>query len=290
MNLDTDEWGVSLLRIRANLDEALDENVELLLFGNVQLDAAESAPENFGPMQAFYFQSGLDDAPCAEAPDSGILIQTPEGVAEVNLLVNEVDIRLGSTAYLQAQPNREMTISVVEGQATVTAQGTSVLVPAGTRARVPMDANALASGVPVGPEPYTDGDLAALPLGNLAQEIVVQPALTEDEIQGWLTAIVPLSGQWMRPEFISECPNSEGRWPAGAGVEIAVADDGSTFTFVRAQTTFYRVNPGVYQHEVETQIVTFTATSPSYMEFENFNKEESCYTRGYYQLEAPAGE
>ena len=30
-------------------------------------------------MQAFYFRSGIGDAPCAEAPNSGILIQTPEG-------------------------------------------------------------------------------------------------------------------------------------------------------------------------------------------------------------------
>ena len=46
--------------------------------------------DQFGPMQAFYFRSGVDDAPCAEAPNSGLLIQTPEGVASVSIWLDEV--------------------------------------------------------------------------------------------------------------------------------------------------------------------------------------------------------
>ncbi|MFN8374476.1 MAG: hypothetical protein U0694_16560 [Anaerolineae bacterium] len=30
----------------------------------------------YAPMQAFYFASAIGDSPCAEAPDSGILIQS----------------------------------------------------------------------------------------------------------------------------------------------------------------------------------------------------------------------
>jgi hypothetical protein len=77
------------------------------------LDVVEPAAPHYGPMQAFYFQSGAQDAACQEAPDSGLLIQTPEGVGEVTLLINEVNIQLGSTVYFQAQPS-DMTVRVVE--------------------------------------------------------------------------------------------------------------------------------------------------------------------------------
>ncbi len=55
----------------------------------------------YGPMQAFYFRTGLDDAPCAAAPASGILIQTPQGAGQVTLNMNGVELALGSTALVQ---------------------------------------------------------------------------------------------------------------------------------------------------------------------------------------------
>jgi hypothetical protein len=131
------------------------------------------------PMQAFYFQSGIADAPCAGAPDSGILVQTPEGAAQVEFTVNEVNIRLGSTIYLQAQPAGDMTISIVEGQARVEAQGVAVVAPAGTLVRIPLDNNRQASGPPL-PEPY--GDLSNLPVRILDRAITVATPLTADQI------------------------------------------------------------------------------------------------------------
>ena len=61
----------------------------------------------FKPMQAFYFKTGITQTSCAEAPQDGILIQTPEGAGQINIRANDVDIQLGSTAYLQAQPERQ---------------------------------------------------------------------------------------------------------------------------------------------------------------------------------------
>jgi len=148
------------------------------------------------PMQAFYFKSGVGDAPCAEAPDSGILIQTPEGVGQISLTVNEVDIQLGSTAYLQAQADGEMTVNVVEHQATVTADGTTRFVPAGSRVRVPLDANLAADGPPSEPEPYDDADLGALPVGHMPRAVEVAEALTQAEIEA-LALTLPVSGDWL---------------------------------------------------------------------------------------------
>jgi len=148
----------------------------------------------YSPMQAFYFKSGLNDAPCTAAPDSGILIQTPQGAGKIALNVNGADITLGSTAYVQAQPSGEMTLNVVEGQGTVTSAGKTVTVPAGTRARVPLDANLTANGEPVGPEPYDPAALTALPLSLMPQAVTVAPALDAAAIAK--LSSTPLAGNW----------------------------------------------------------------------------------------------
>jgi hypothetical protein len=130
----------------------------------------------FRPMQAFYVETGVDDAPCESAPDSGLLIQTPEGVAEINMLINEVDIRLHSSAYIQAQAGDQMTINLIEGEAVVSSFGVSRIVPAGSRVRVPIDNDLRASGPPGEVEPYDVGPLAPLPTQILTR--VIEPAAT----------------------------------------------------------------------------------------------------------------
>jgi hypothetical protein len=176
-------------------------SAELVTFtGDLSLlnvvDPLALPPPLLTPMQAFYFQSGIGDAPCDEAPDSGVLIQTPEGVGQINFTVNEVDIQLGSTAYLQAQASGDMTVNVVENQATVSAQGTTRFVPAGSRVRVPLDANLVAAGPPSEPEPYNGADLAALPVGHMPREVEVAAALTQAELDALSANTLPVSGEW----------------------------------------------------------------------------------------------
>ncbi len=113
------------------------------------------APE-FAPMQAFSFSTGMGDAPCAEAPDSGILIQVPQGDALVILRANQVDLRLSSTVFLQAAAGDALYVHVIDGHAMLNAFGVSQVVPAGTVARVPLDAAGLASDAPTFPETYQD--------------------------------------------------------------------------------------------------------------------------------------
>jgi hypothetical protein len=59
----------------------------------------------YGPMQAFYLSTGIGAPACNEMPENGLLVQTPEGVGEINLLVNEVEISMGSTVFLSAPRN-----------------------------------------------------------------------------------------------------------------------------------------------------------------------------------------
>ncbi len=157
----------------------------------VPTEAAPAAPV-YGPMQAFYFKTGANDSPCAEAPDSGILIQTPEGAGKVDLTMDGVDVTLGSTVYVQAQPSGDMVITVVEGQATVSAFGITITVPAGTRARIPLDANLTASDVPVGPEGYDAAKLAALPVSSLPKVVTIAPSFYLPS-QSWTGTFVSAS-------------------------------------------------------------------------------------------------
>ncbi len=216
----------------------------------------ESLTPRYGPMQAFYFKSGINDAPCGEAPDSGILIQTPEGAGQIDLSVNGVNIQLGSTAYLQAQASGEMTISLVEGAARVEADGVTVGVPAGTRVRVPMDANLNASGAPIGPEPYSDADLVSLPVIPLEREVEIAAALSLEAI---LDLLVPVGGMWQVTQIGGTCGNRDSRVTS---FEIRVSEDGSSFGSGRA--IYNQVEAGVYVFEAPETNSRFEAviTSP----------------------------
>jgi hypothetical protein len=53
-------WGITLMKLRASLPASVTDNVTLLAFGGVEIDAAETtASEVAAPMQAFYFQSDV---------------------------------------------------------------------------------------------------------------------------------------------------------------------------------------------------------------------------------------
>lgn len=208
----------------------------LTIDGDMQmLDVIQPSAPVFGPMQAFYFQTGEDDAPCAEAPDSGILIQTPQGAGRITLSVNDVDIQLGSTAYLQAQASGEMTVNILEGQARVEANGSAQFVPAGTRVRVPLDANLNASGVPTPPEPYDGVRLAVLPIGNLEQTITITEPLTLAQIQAAQATPTPTppaitGGYWTVTETLLEKTREDCQMGTGGSFPMLVTpgEDGTT--------------------------------------------------------------
>src|SRR5262249_44048576 len=89
------------------------------------------------------------------------------------------------------------TVSIVEGQGTVTSQNVTRTVPAGSRVRVPLDVNGVVSGPPSNAEPYNNAALAALPVGHMPSPVGVAPALTQAQLDALSSAsIVPVSGEW----------------------------------------------------------------------------------------------
>jgi hypothetical protein len=146
-----------------------------------QLEVVEQGSPVYGPMQAFYFESAKNDSACQEAPNSGLLIQTPEGGAQVSFLINEVDVQLGSTIYFQAQPGGDMTVYVVEGSAQITAFDESYRAVAGTKISLPLDDDLSPAGPPRPPVAYDPAEVAALPLNLLERDIeIVLPEVTEE--------------------------------------------------------------------------------------------------------------
>ncbi len=182
------EWGLAILALQANLPDTLPgQNVLVFLFGDVEWRNTEQA-------SAYYLRTGIGDAPCASAPESGILIQTPEGAAEIQVTINGVDIRLMSTAFIQAQPNAAMRVSLVEGQGIITAENVSRVVPAGTGITIPLNADLLPAAPPSEVAPYDAADFATLPIDILERDIEIaefaeaeavssaEPAPTEEVI------------------------------------------------------------------------------------------------------------
>ena len=150
--------------------------------GALSVVDASSTAVPLQPMQAFRFSTGISGPSCEGAPQDGILIQTPEGAGKISLRANDVDIELGSTGYLQAQPGDHMTVSIIEGQGTVTAQGVSVVVPAGAQVEIPIDDNLSATAPPGDPTPYDELLVAPLPIQALPRAISIAPPISPEAL------------------------------------------------------------------------------------------------------------
>lgn len=158
--------------------------------GGFELSLASSYA---APMQAFYLTSGIGDAACAEAPESGLLVQTPDGAGEVRFLINEVQIDIGSTVFVQAQPNNIMQVRVLEGRARVEAFGVARFVPEGAVVQVPMDSRPSAIGAPSDVKPYVPEELTALPVTTLPTSIQIADEATQEDLARGGDVVVTLT-------------------------------------------------------------------------------------------------
>ncbi len=215
------------------------------------LTVVDAGAPILGPMQAFVFKSASGDAPCAEAPQNGILIQSP-GHNRVNLTINGADVTLGSTAFFQAQPGGFMTISVIDGNVTVRANGVQQAIPAGTSTQIPLDANGLVSGSPQFPAAYDQTPLNALPVHNLPDAVTIAAPLPASQIQTAVAAAggLPLPGKWRYVPTPEACGAN---YPAPTTDTITVENNGASILIGSANLpppyTPYRYNqtaPGTY--------------------------------------------
>ncbi|PJF22082.1 MAG: hypothetical protein CUN56_07820 [Phototrophicales bacterium] len=183
MDVENGTWGVAVMNLQANLPDTLPgQNVTFVLFGDVEIESAVQEGDDYTPMQAFYLRTGIGDAACEEAPESGLLVQTPEGVSEVAFNVNGVDVAMGSTVFFQAQPEDEMVVSTVEGSAVVQINGELHTAVAGTRLRWGINRDLRPESLPNLPEDYDPDRMQRLPVRILRRAIQIHEPLSSEQL------------------------------------------------------------------------------------------------------------
>ncbi len=143
-------WGVALLRAQVNLPENLPgQNVTFLLYGGAAMN--DISPR----MEAVVINTGFGRATCTDAPPAATLVQAPAG-SVVTMNINGANLIVGSTLYLTAAQNAEMSIGTVDGTVIVEAFGVSRIISEGAQSRLPLgDQGGLTViGPPSPPEPF----------------------------------------------------------------------------------------------------------------------------------------
>lgn len=122
LDVQTGTWGLSLLKLQANLPDTLPgQNVTFLVFGDTGLQ------NKSGDMNAFYFSSGLGNPTCKGAPQDGIVVRSPDHM-KITFSANGVQITIASTIIMHAEANKQMTIQLIEGKAEIKANNVSRLL------------------------------------------------------------------------------------------------------------------------------------------------------------------
>jgi hypothetical protein len=129
------------------------------------------------PFERITLRTASDDAACDGAPQSGLLLQTPNPEQnDVRLVINEVEISLRGAAFIQA--DTDLTIYVLDGQAWVNQGGVEELIPAGTYTVI--------DGSPTPAEPYTMETFAGLPINSLAYRFAIASPRSQEEIAAYI--------------------------------------------------------------------------------------------------------
>ncbi len=192
--LDTEAqvWGIAILKAQANLPDTLPgQNVTFLLFGSATLD-------NITPqMQAVALQTGVGSTSCASTPDSGLVVQSPEGT-QSTLTINGASLTLGSTAYLKAIPQGEMTVATIEGSAVVSSFNTTRIVQPGAQVRVALGGRdgLQVTGPPSEPEPFNVVEVSAAPLSLLERQVQIPPSLANPTVNATNTPSCTARTDW----------------------------------------------------------------------------------------------
>ncbi len=120
------------------------------------------------PRQTFDFRSGMDDKPCAESLESGILLQTPKFIAPRRFVINGIPFLLSGSAWLQAKANSGTHFHLLDGLAGISAAGDEYEVKGGFKTVVPLEKTAdgriVPAGAPSEPVAYDYHALLGLPI------------------------------------------------------------------------------------------------------------------------------
>ncbi len=149
------------------------------------LDVMEANDNYFGPMQAFYINTGTNLS-CDNVATDGLIIQTPDGVARVTILINEVTIELislpnsNATALIQANTIDGMTISMISGASVVSANNSSYHLSGGMATNIAMTADLQPDGEFSAPTETDGANFLQIPILTIIPPDPVNPTNVTD--------------------------------------------------------------------------------------------------------------
>jgi len=212
LNLDTNEWGIAVFKIIANLPRSLPgETVTMVVFGNATLD------NESGNLESFYFSSELGQIACEKVPYDGLLVNSPDG-GGIRFNINGAELTLIGKASIKAIKNDKMEVAVYKGSARIVSEGEEQYFGAGQKVSVELggENGTQATSGPSDPQPLSQDELrtACTLTGQYCSEAEVTPVSAEEaqgEIQSEITStptLVPTQTKTSIPTITFEPTNT----------------------------------------------------------------------------------
>jgi len=153
---------------------------EQLPFATIDSPVPELIGPEYKKMQSFDLISATTDDTCSETPDSGVMIQSPDGQPnDLKLRVNNVVLTFNGTIFLKAQAGNSLQIDVLEGQASASVLESNATAQVGSRIEVSLDANLMPLSPPTTIE-FDSEELIGLPTRLFARQFVIGGAVTSE--------------------------------------------------------------------------------------------------------------
>jgi len=112
----SDEWGIAVLRLRANIPGLLPGQLAtMVLLGDVSV--TNTSADTAAPMQSFLLSTGSTAPECDELPAPSLTIQSPRHL-QATFSVNGVDFSMGSAVNLRLTET-SLRLTTLDGRATV---------------------------------------------------------------------------------------------------------------------------------------------------------------------------
>jgi hypothetical protein len=176
VDVETGEWGIVVLAVPSK-DQDADEDdfARLIMVGDVALSDADLG-DQLAMIDDFTVATGESSEDCLGAPSS-LIVQSPEATS-TDLRINGADLSLGSTIVINVVEGDIMTIMVVEGNVTISAEDGVVVVMAGQMTTISLggDSGLIVISVPTDPIDFDTSIIQFIPF-QLVLEVVEIPSL-----------------------------------------------------------------------------------------------------------------
>lgn len=161
--------------IRTNRGWVSAELSELACDAGDELPTIAASEDAYtAPMQAFTLQ--LSASGCSTAP-SGLLVQAPSGQT-ANVRINNIELRVGSTAVLFPGQDNSLNIGNLGGNVAVTVNGSTEQPPVGQMTTINLDENGNGTGQASPSQPLSGLNLSADFLnGSLPERVAFVPGI-----------------------------------------------------------------------------------------------------------------